>query len=79
VSDKKLPARALVTLACMSVLLLPVSLRGQSAKFDEFPDKEPTVGDVAPDFTLLTVEGEPFTLSEAYAQKPVVIEFGSYT
>jgi hypothetical protein len=63
----------------MGVFLLPASLRGQSAKFDEFPDKKPTVGDVAPDFTLLTVEGGPFVLSEAYAEKPVVIEFGSYT
>lgn len=78
-SARKLPARALTALACMGVLLLPASLRGQSAKFDEFPDTEPTAGQMAPDFTLLTVDGEPFTLSEAYAQKPVVIEFGSYT
>ena len=77
-SDRKPHARQLI-LACMGVLLLPASLRAQSAKFDEFPDKEPTAGNVAPDFTLMTVEGEPFTLSEAYAEKPVVIEFGSYT
>jgi len=73
------PARQLLLLVCMGVLLVPASLGAQSPKFDEFPDKEPTAGDMAPDFTLLTVEGEPFTLSEAYAEKPVVIEFGSYT
>ena len=78
-SERKHHARKLIALACMGGLLVPATLRGQSAKFDEFSDKEPTVGDMAPDFTLLTVEGEPFTLSEAYAEKPVVIEFGSYT
>ena len=36
-------------------------------------------GEGAPDFTLLTVDGEEFTLSEAYANRPVVIEFGSFT
>jgi peroxiredoxin len=37
------------------------------------------VGEIAPDFTLETLDGEEFTLSEAYANRPVVIEFGSYT
>ena len=61
------------------MVVLPLTLSAQSAKFDEFPTVEPKAGDMAPDFTLKTVDGEDFQLSEAVAQQPVVIEFGSYT
>ena len=60
-------------------LVLAVPLAAQSAKFDEFPNTRRKAGEIAPDFTLQTLEGESFTLSEAYAARPVVIEFGSYT
>ena len=44
-----------------------------------FLDAEPRVGEQAPDFTLHTPNGEEITLSDLYADKPVVIEFGSIT
>jgi hypothetical protein len=62
-----------------AILLCPSSLYSQSKRFEEFVVTPPLVGEVAPDFTLQTVDGEKFTLSEAYAKQPVVIEFGSYT
>jgi hypothetical protein len=53
--------------------------QGQSARFDEFPRNKPTAGEEAPDFSLMTLEGEPFDLHEAARQKPVILEFGSFT
>ncbi len=63
------------------VLLLaaPRSARAQSAMFDNFTSTSPRAGEMAPDFTLLTLDNEPFHLLEALAEKPVVIEFGSFT
>ncbi len=69
-----LPAAVLLT-----ALLVPTDALAQSARFEEFTVTPPLVGEVAPDFTLLTVDGEKFTLSEAYTNRPVVMEFGSYT
>lgn len=57
----------------------PSPALSQSKKFVEFTITKPLMGDVAPDFTLPTVGGGEFTLSRAYADRPVVIEFGSYT
>ena len=37
------------------------------------------VGEIAPDFTLKDLKGMEITLSQLLADKPVVIEFGSYT
>ena len=38
------------------------------------------VGDLAPDVELLTTDGsEPRRISELYAEKPLVLTFGSYT
>jgi len=34
---------------------------------------------MAPDFTLMTLENKPFNLMEATLEKPLVIEFGSFT
>ena len=70
---------ALVVLALLALLLAPSGLSAQSSRFDEFAETKPMAGELAPDFKLLTVEGEEFRLSEAYAEQPVVIEFGSYT
>ena len=77
----------LAPLALILIISLPVFSQAQeqrrprsgSGMFAEFPDREPKVGEMAPDFTLKTLENETFTLSEAYEQGPVVIEFGSFT
>lgn len=69
-----LPAAAVAAL-----LIAPSGSLAQNNRFEEFMFTPPLVGEVAPDFMLLTVDGEDFTLSEAYAVRPVVIEFGSYT
>lgn len=38
------------------------------------------IGDLAPDVELLAVDGsEPRRISELYADKPLVLTFGSYT
>ncbi|MBI2876583.1 MAG: hypothetical protein HYY20_06855 [Candidatus Tectomicrobia bacterium] len=39
----------------------------------------PTVGQLAPDFDLPTVEGGQFRLSAHHGQRPVLLEFGSIT
>ncbi len=49
------------------------------AMWPEFAGWPPQVGETAIDFTLETLEGETFTLSKYYGDKPVVIEFGSFT
>ena len=69
----------LAMLICMATPLSADDGEPQNRKFDVFPAAHPAPGDMAPDFTLKTVDGEPFTLSEAYAEQPVVIEFGLYT
>ena len=43
------------------------------------PTEGPRVGDLAPDFTLKTVDGVPVTLSDFRGHKPVVLIFGSFT
>ncbi|MFC1500722.1 hypothetical protein ACFL6T_06890 [Candidatus Zixiibacteriota bacterium] len=77
-----------VALALVLIISLPlISMAQQEQRrpqssggmFEEFPNRTPKVGEMAPDFTLRTVENETFTLSEAFAKGPVVIEFGSYT
>ncbi len=39
----------------------------------------PSVGEVAPDFTLRTIKGDTVTLSEQIGEKPVVLIFGNFT
>ena len=65
--------------ALLAFLFAPPTLLAQSARFENFTVTEPMAGEVAPDFALETLDGERFTLSEAYAGRPVVMEFGSYT
>jgi len=67
---------ALLTLATVAA---PSDVFAQSERFEKFAETTPKAGETAPDFTLKTLEGEVFTLSEAAATQPVVIEFGSYT
>jgi peroxiredoxin len=47
--------------------------------FHDFAKTKPLAGEMAPAFTLETLDGREFTLSEAYAIRPVVVEFGSFT
>ncbi len=75
-----------VSIALLTVLLLPqLSLaqqqqrRGGGSMFEGFEERTPAPGEIAPDFTLKTLEGEEFSLSAAYTKGPVVIEFGSFT
>ena len=77
-SKDRIP-RIVPALALLAILLAPSHLSAQGTRFTEFTITKPLVGDVAPDFTLYTLEGEEFALSEVYANTPVVIEFGSYT
>ena len=60
-------------------LLLPASVQAQSARFEQFVQTSPKAGEMAPNFTLLTLENESFNLMEVAAEKPLVIEFGSFT
>ena len=59
--------------------LAPTTAEAQSARFDQFAETSPKAGEMAPDFDLLTLDNEPFNLMEAAADKPLVIEFGSFT
>ena len=46
----------------------------------EFDGRAPRLGDEAPDFELLDVDGEnPVRLSEFRGNKPVALVFGSFT
>ena len=68
-----------MTLCLLTFIASPDPAQGQSARFDEFAQTSPKAGEMAPDFSLLTVDNEPFNLLEAAADMPVVIEFGSFT
>ncbi len=73
---------ASVILGGLFLLLLalaPTSAQAQSSRFDEFAKTSPKAGEMAPDFTLMTLDNEPFNLMEAALEKPIVIEFGSFT
>ena len=39
----------------------------------------PQLDDLAPDFTLTTLQGEPITLSKEVGDKPIVLVFGNFT
>jgi hypothetical protein len=69
----------LATALVLAVMAAAPPAMAQGARFSEFPNTFPKKGDMAPDFTLKTIDGEVFNLSEAVAKQPVVIEFGSYT
>lgn len=73
------PWFALPCLVFGLVLFLPANAQAQSARFEQFAETSPKAGEMAPDFTLLTLENEEFNLMEAAAETPIVIEFGSFT
>lgn len=58
-----------------------VHYRKQYTKVQKRLDrKAPKTGDLAPDFTLASVDGtETVTLSQFRRKKPVVLVFGSFT
>jgi len=51
----------------------------RTGQFQRFPAAKPAPGDLAPDFELRDLKGNPVRLSELLKTKPVVIEFGSFT
>jgi hypothetical protein len=68
-----------VVLLTLVIIGFPCDAFAQSERFEKFAETTPKAGETAPDFTLKTLDGEVFNLSEAAADQPVVIEFGSYT
>ena len=66
-------------LALVIFALAPRTAQAQSARFDEFAEASPKGGELAPEFTLMTLDNQPFNLMEAVAEKALVIEFGSFT
>jgi len=68
-----------VALLALAIVATPSNAFAQSERFKKFAETTPKAGEKAPDFTLKTLDGEVFNLSEAAADQPVVIEFGSYT
>lgn len=80
-SLRRMAGQALMAgpLLLSALLACPDSSKAQSARFDQFAETSPKAGETAPDFTLLTLDNESFNLTEAAAEKPVVIEFGSFT
>jgi hypothetical protein len=72
-------SRGALTGLLLSVAILPMSVTAQSAAFDNFTVTSPKAGEMAPDFTLTTLDNQPFNLMEAAAENPLVLEFGSFT
>ncbi len=71
--------RALIPLVLLiaCVALDPGTAAGQSRL--DFLSARPAVGELAPSFSLWTLDGTVFRLRHEYRQRPVVIMFGSYT
>ncbi len=63
----------------LTLLLAPLQGVAQSARFDQFAQASPKAGEVAPDFTLMTLDNESFNLMDEAKDMPLVIEFGSFT
>lgn len=80
ISHRLTPAHvASLALCFLLTTALPTATRAQSARFEQFTVTSPKAGEMAPDFSLLTMDNEPFHLMEVVVDKPVVIEFGSFT
>lgn len=50
----------------------------ESAEFSVFPNHL-HAGETAPDFTALSLDDRPLQLSDVWARRNVVLEFGSFT
>ncbi len=73
----------ILSIALLSVFTLAVAIvkiepffRHREPAFD---GAHPTVGELAPDFTLTDLRGESFHLADRLGQRLLVIEFGSLT
>ena len=77
--DTRVAPAFLLGICLLLPALAPPMVQAQSARFDQFAETSPKAGEMAPDFTLMTLDNEPFNLMEAVAEKPLVIEFGSFT
>lgn len=64
---------------CLTLILTPDQGLAQSARFEQFGETTPKAGEMAPDFTLFTLDNEPFNLLSEVKDMPLVIEFGSFT
>ncbi|MEM6605364.1 MAG: deiodinase-like protein [Pseudomonadota bacterium] len=53
--------------------------REAGSELPQFHAKAPRQGDVAPDVTLYTLEGDPITLHAVTGEMPVVVQLGSVT
>jgi len=69
--------KALLAVALTLLFAAPCPTGAQAARLEAGP--WPAVQDAAPDFTLDTVEGLPFTLLEAAAGRPIVLQFAGCT
>jgi len=52
---------------------------GRGGHFQNFTSNKPVPGDPAPAFKLKTLDGEPVSIATLTSERPVVIEFGSFT
>jgi len=82
----------LVVLLLFVLVLIPVSASSQRERFKR-DDGAPKKGDVAPTFTLKTLDGEKevdiamktldgekeFDIARLLGRKPIILIFGSYT
>ncbi|MFP3903540.1 MAG: alpha/beta hydrolase fold domain-containing protein [Armatimonadota bacterium] len=64
-------------LISLSVSVVCIAFAAPTKPAQEFMQKSPRVGDAAPGFELKDVDGKTHSLTDLYAQKPVVIVFGS--
>ncbi|MBW1945828.1 MAG: hypothetical protein JRJ51_23805 [Deltaproteobacteria bacterium] len=61
------------------LVLIPVGASSQRERFKR-DDGAPKKGDVAPTFTLKTLDGEKeFDIARLLGRKPIILIFGSYT
>lgn len=84
---KKTTALAItLTVALLATLAIDASAqptgkkRGRRGNYERRADIGLKVGQIAPDFTLMSPDGETETrLDSLWKEKPVVLFFGSYT
>ena len=70
--------------ACLCALMLILAVIGQSycwwwQGYTPPPVRDFGPDNLAPDFTLRDLDGQPFHLAEEAAKSPLVLEIGSFT
>ena len=69
----------LVVLLLFVLVLIPVSASSRRERFNR-DDGAPKKGDVAPTFSLKTLDGKKeFDIARLIGRKPIILIFGSYT